>query len=63
MQRNINFSSKFRAANILSLVTFLISIIFIIFKGLNFGIDFIGGTLIELRTESKNVNNLKLDQP
>ena len=56
MQRNINFSSKFRAANILSLVTFLISIIFIIFKGLNFGIDFKGGTLIELRTESKNVN-------
>tara|TARA_B100000700_G_C14987928_1_gene829783 strand:+ start:120 stop:1031 length:912 start_codon:yes stop_codon:yes gene_type:complete len=56
MQRNINFSSKFRAANVLSLVIFSISIIFIIFKGLNFGIDFKGGTLIELRTESKNVN-------
>ncbi len=56
MQRNIDFSSKFRAANILSLVIFSISIIFIISKGLNFGIDFKGGTLIELRTESKNIN-------
>ena len=28
------------------------SILFIIFKGLNYGIDFKGGTLIELRTES-----------
>ena len=44
MQRNIDFSSKFRAANILSLVIFSISIIFIISKGLNFGIDFKGGT-------------------
>lgn len=56
MQRNIDFSSKFRAANILSLIIFSISIIFIIFKGLNFGIDFKGGTLIELRTESRNIN-------
>ena len=27
-----------------------------IFKGLNFGIDFKGGTLIELRTNDKNIN-------
>ena len=32
------------------------SIIFIIFKGLNYGIDFKGGTLIELRADSKNIN-------
>tara|TARA_B110000196_G_C21044334_1_gene614061 strand:+ start:60 stop:899 length:840 start_codon:yes stop_codon:yes gene_type:complete len=32
------------------------SVLFILFKGLNYGIDFKGGTLIELRTDSKNVN-------
>ena len=56
MKNNINFSSNFKFANILSAIIFIISILFIIFKGLNFGIDFKGGTLIELRTESKNVN-------
>ena len=56
MDRNIDFSSKFKSANILSLFIFIISIIFIIFKGLNYGIDFKGGTLIELRADSKNIN-------
>ena len=56
MNTNINFSSKFKSANFLSLSLFVISILFIIFKGLNYGIDFKGGTLIELRSQSKNVN-------
>ncbi len=56
MNRNIDFSSKFKSANFLSLLFFIISILFIIFKGLNYGIDFKGGTLIELRAGSKNVN-------
>ena len=56
MDKNINFSSKFKSANILSLFIFIMSVLFIIFKGLNYGIDFKGGTLIELRTDSKNIN-------
>ena len=56
MDKNIDFSSKFRSANILSLLIFTMSVLFILFKGLNYGIDFKGGTLIELRTDSKNVN-------
>ena len=56
MNKNINFSSKFKAANILSLTLFLISISFILFKGLNYGIDFKGGTLIELRADNDNIN-------
>ena len=56
MNRNINFSSKFKIANIISLFCFSISVLFILFKGLNYGIDFKGGTLIELRADSKNVN-------
>ena len=56
MDKNIDFSSKFKSANILSLFIFVMSVLFILFKGLNYGIDFKGGTLIELRTDSKNVN-------
>ena len=56
MNRNINFSAKFKLANILSLFIFIISILFILFKGLNYGIDFKGGTLIELRSNNANVN-------
>ena len=52
MIRNINFVSSFKKANIASILIFILSILFIIFKGLNYGIDFKGGTLIELRTES-----------
>ena len=56
---NINFSSKFKYANILSLILFLLSIIFIIFKGLNYGIDFKGGTLIELRSNNIEVSSIR----
>ena len=56
MDRKIDFSSKFFIANIISILIFVLSVLFIFFKGLNFGIDFKGGTLIELRSESKNIN-------
>ena len=50
MIKNINFVSNFKKANIFSITIFILSIISILFKGLNYGIDFKGGTLIELRT-------------
>jgi len=50
-----NFISKFKIANIFSFFLVLGSLGLIFFKGLNFGIDFKGGTLIELRVESENV--------
>ena len=52
---NYNFTKKFKMANLISIFLVLISLILIIFKGLNFGIDFKGGTLIELRVESNNI--------
>ena len=52
MMKNINFVSQFKKAKIASVIIFILSIFFISFKGLNYGIDFKGGTLIELRTES-----------
>ena len=51
MINTINFVSKFKKANIASIIIFTLSIILIFFKGLNYGIDFKGGTLIELRTD------------
>ena len=55
MSKNINFTSKFKSANVLSLIFFITSILFIAFKGLNYGIDFKGGTLIELRLDEKKI--------
>ena len=56
---NYNFSSKFKPANILSIFLFLLSVILIAFKGLNYGIDFKGGTLIELRSINTDVSSLR----
>ena len=56
MKKNYNFESKFKLANTLSVFLVLGSLLLILFKGLNFGIDFKGGTLIELRVDSKNIN-------
>ena len=52
MTKNINFVSNFKKANMASVVIFILSIFFIVFKGLNYGIDFKGGTLIELRSDT-----------
>ena len=59
MNNKFNFSSKFRLANIFSLTMFIISVIFIVFKGLNYGIDFKGGTLIELRSNNTNASAIR----
>ena len=60
MVSNINFVSKFKKANIVSIIFFFLSILFISFKGLNYGIDFKGGTLIELRSEnSVNASSIR----
>ena len=50
-----NFASKFKLANIVSIILVLVSLVLIGLKGLNFGIDFKGGTLIELRVDSNNI--------
>ena len=46
----IHFNKFYKKFNILSLFLILISLILLIFKGLNYGVDFKGGTLIELRS-------------
>ena len=56
---NYNFSSKFKRMNILSVTLFFISIILIVLKGLNYGIDFKGGTLIELRSSNTEASSIR----
>ena len=59
MNNKFNFSSKFKLANIFSLILFVASIIFITIKGLNYGIDFKGGTLIELRSNNTDASTIR----
>ena len=52
----IAFNKYYNRFNILSVSLVVVSLFFLIFKGLNFGIDFKGGTLIELRSNDKKIN-------
>ena len=54
MTNKINFSKFFNVANIFSVLVVLASILFLFFKGLNYGVDFKGGTLLEIRIENKS---------
>jgi preprotein translocase subunit SecF len=54
--KKFDFASLFKKTNIISLILFTLSIFLVVFKGLNYGIDFKGGTLIELRIDNKNIN-------
>jgi len=55
LKPDIPFINYFRLFNIISLILILISLGSIFYKGLNFGVDFKGGTLIELRVENKEI--------
>ena len=48
------FNKYYNLSNIISLILFIVSIFFLTFKGLNYGVDFKGGTLIELRSDNTN---------
>ena len=52
---DIQFINYFRIFNFVSLILIIISIGSIFYKGLNFGVDFKGGTLIELRVENTEI--------
>jgi preprotein translocase subunit SecF len=52
----INFNKFYRLFNLISVLLVICSVLLLIFKGLNFGVDFKGGTLIELRTTDKSIN-------
>ena len=55
MDNKINFLKFFKIANIFSILAIIISILFLFLKGLNYGVDFKGGTLLEIRISDTNV--------
>ena len=60
--KDIKFSNFYKKLNILSIVLIIFSIFILFFKGLNLGVDFKGGTLIELRVENSTVNISEIRQ-
>ena len=55
MKYNFNFINYFKKFNFISLILVLLSLFFVLFKGLNYGIDFKGGTLIEVRIQNDDI--------
>ena len=60
--KKITFSNYYKKFNILSLILIFISLLIIFIKGLNLGIDFVGGTLIEIRSENPQVKISEIRQ-
>ena len=58
--KTIYFNKFYKRFNILSGILIIASLVFLVFKGLNFGVDFKGGTLIELRTDKSSANITKI---
>ena len=58
----IPFNNYYKLFNLVSLFLITTSLILLLFKGLNYGVDFKGGTIIELRTNDKTltISNLRL---
>tara|TARA_B100001029_G_C14992841_1_gene413107 strand:+ start:60 stop:959 length:900 start_codon:yes stop_codon:yes gene_type:complete len=55
MIKKIYFNRFYKLFNIISFILIILSIFLLLFKGLNFGVDFKGGTLIELRTTDNSI--------
>jgi len=55
----ISFNKFYKKLNIISLILIIVSLLLLLFKGLNYGVDFKGGTLIEIRT-NKDTNNISI---
>ena len=58
--KKIYFNKFYKLFNIISLFLVIVSISLLLFKGLNYGVDFKGGTLIELRTNNDQISISKL---
>ena len=52
----ILFNNLYKIFNLTSSILILISILLLFFKGLNYGVDFKGGTLIEIRTPNNSIS-------
>ena len=60
--KDIKFSDYYKKLNLVSASLIILSILVLLFKGLNLGIDFKGGTLIEIRPENSKVDISEIRQ-
>ena len=56
IKKIIPFYNLFKTCNLASIILIIISLLLLLIKGLNYGVDFKGGTLIEIRTNDKNIS-------
>jgi preprotein translocase subunit SecF len=49
VKRDIPFMSYGKITTLISLLTFIVAVAFLVFKGINFGVEFTGGTVMEVR--------------
>ena len=49
--KNIQFNKFYKQFNVISIFLIVASLFLLVFKGLNYGVDFKGGTLIEIRVD------------
>ena len=61
-KKQIPFNKFYKSFNLVSTFLIIISVLLLFFKGLNYGVDFKGGTLIELRANDSQINIIKLRQ-
>ncbi|GAB7127578.1 protein translocase subunit SecF [Silvimonas sp. JCM 19000] len=60
VKRDIPFMSYGKLTTAISLVTFLVAVFFLGYKGLNFGVEFTGGTVMELQYgQSADLNQIR----
>jgi preprotein translocase subunit SecF len=59
-ERDIPFMSWGKYTTTISLLTFVLSVFFISYKGLNLGVDFTGGTVLEVNyTQPADLNKIR----
>ena len=62
MKRDIPFMSYGKLTTFISLITFILAVFFLVTKGLNFSVEFTGGTVMEVQySKSADVNKVRND--
>lgn len=56
IKKIIPFNNLYKTCNLASIILIIISLLLLLIKGLNYGVDFKGGTLIEIKTNDKNIS-------